>query len=604
MFKIDSTNLIERIGKLSTGEIVNLINYKPEKIDEPERKLLLKFFSNLDRPVFYSHLQGILSGAIGSMHSRAPEDIRTMVANILKKNENLRNGFQELNIPDMVHSLGLDFFDRVFSEYGDDSIAQFAPLNVGFENVSLFQAMIIFKRRLLAGIEKSTRYKNYDKRDMDGNYQYYIDNLIVESGLEKEFREITDNLFNLYSDLMNTSEGPGKKLRNNLTAELSFVPFVQKVQEALYKRKLPSATAEELEAAYKKTIRAMHLDTIRHILPLSTKNMLAVQLNTQTLRDLLIEGSAIPTTESVAITELLRRELEPLVGPLIKDVNPCSPNDKNATRAKKAVAFRYQTELAGNSSTKPCSRDASSAYENPFKIMDNKLGLSVELSTKDTIEDLVEAILKERNPSKSLSESRDIVSKLTSSDKEELILNYAGILQGLRTDRRLKPGRAFERMGFDLSILAPVGEIRDLRRHRMMTYLDPLQFNPNLGFFIPDVLKNNGIKDQLIEGYAKAAGLWTLLSERINPYVATYALPMATLQHMHLYVNLRELHHICELRTQPGAHANYKRVSQMIYLGLKQVFPIAEKTMIFVDEGTEIDYGRAVQELRAFRKKQ
>ena len=80
-------------------------------------------------------------------------------------------------------------------------------------------------------------------------------------------------------------------------------------------------------------------------------------------------------------------------------------------------------------------------------------------------------------------------------------------------------------------------------------------------------------------------------------------MPLASFQQMQLTVNLRELHHILELRTQPGAHINYKRACQMIYLAAREFFPLLDKTLVFLDRSTEIDYGRGLQELRARRKK-
>lgn len=612
----------------SDKNLLEFLDYRADEFNPSEKELLSKLFSNLDKPVFFFPYISILSGAIGSMSSRAVEPLRKTAANLLNKNPQFRKGLSQLNIPDMVNILGEDFFRRVFSEYGDDSIAQMVPLAVGEENVSMLHAMHLLHHRLLAGIEKSTRYRRYDKK-VDGKYMYVVDPLIKMAGLEETFRSIIDNSFDLYSSLCN-SESLGCLVLNGIKEKvLPFELFRDEVGKALKLRGSTPAADSELEEAYSKTIRAMHLDTVRHSLPLATSTLLTLQLNAQNIRDLIISGYATPTGESIILTELLKREAGKYIEHLLVDVDPNSSDDVFRSRALKFIQYKSKTGLVGRitqvipGNSEGFQEDKELApgqykvqhHLGYVKIMDPIFGFEVEVSSKNNIDDLVAGILMERNPSMSFGDANRQVYNLIRDDEKSgrrldtrimsldekirLVKEYVGE----RENRRHKPGRAFENAAFNISIKLPIGEIRDIRRHRILTNLDPGYFSHELGFFVSPVLREIGLEDKLLQQYNEMGKLYDNALEKINPWVASTALPLAAFEWMNLTINFRELHHILELRTQPGAHINYKRVCQMIACGInKYLNGISKETLRFLDTSTEIDYGRAVQELRTMRK--
>lgn len=625
--------LLEENLRQKDEELSNTLQYTKDDLQEANKENLLKLVSNLDKSIFFFKNQGILTGAFGSKYSRTSENMRPVIQKLMNEESKNSEGFKQLNIPDDVNLFGYDFFDRVYSEYGDDSIAQMVPLTVGFEQISMLYAMSLFHHRLLAGIEKSTRYKEFDKK-INNKYQYYTPNEFEKVGLKEEFEKITNNLFDVYSQAINKKKDIGKKVYDALTQKI--LPkeiFRSEVEKAVKERGWDSATDEELDKAYDKTIRAMHIDNVRHILPLATRTSLALQLNAQSLREVIMSSYATPTTESVVLSEILRREGEKFVGPLIKDLNLLSKDEKDRQRAEDYINFKHETGKVGIENYKnevlnnytlvregldkefgfelkaysfeerPQSFVTKENREDHFvHVKDLNSNFEANIALKVSLNEIVKSILKEGNPSASYADIEKYVRHLSTDERKNIALEYAGITNGLRKNRRHKPGRAFENANFDISIKIPVGEIRDLRRHRILTLYDSGFFDNNLGYYISPALKIAGCEEIVKKAYEEAGKFYEKASKETNQFVASYVLPFATYSWMNMTVNLRELHHMLELRTQPGAHGNYKKICQMIYAGLKTRAPFIGETMIFVDKSTEIDYGRALQELRTFRK--
>ena len=77
---------------------------------------------------------------------------------------------------------------------------------------------------------------------------------------------------------------------------------------------------------------------------------------------------------------------------------------------------------------------------------------------------------------------------------------------------------------------------------------------------------------------------------------------MAYNMHWYFHVNLRCLQWLCELRSSPAGHPNYRFIAQELAKQVSKVFPSFEKFFKFVDyEGYEL--GRLGQEIRIVEKR-
>jgi thymidylate synthase ThyX len=109
-----------------------------------------------------------------------------------------------------------------------------------------------------------------------------------------------------------------------------------------------------------------------------------------------------------------------------------------------------------------------------------------------------------------------------------------------------------------------------------------------------------GLEKEYIEAMYKAKMVFDTIAAEL-PEEAQYVVPMAYNVRWYFQVNLRALQWLCELRSQPAGHPNYRFVAQTLAKQVCQVFPAFERFFKFVDfDG--YDLGRLGQEQRKVDK--
>ena len=134
---------------------------------------------------------------------------------------------------------------------------------------------------------------------------------------------------------------------------------------------------------------------------------------------------------------------------------------------------------------------------------------------------------------------------------------------GERTNRRHKPGRAFERTGYRFDVLADYGAFRDLQRHRMLT-IEWQALTPKHGYEVPDSVEEAGERDAFVQAMERSAALHGAMAFRF-PEQASYAVSLAYRLRFVMQMNAREAMHLIELRTTPQGHPAYRHVAQEMH---------------------------------------
>ena len=136
---------------------------------------------------------------------------------------------------------------------------------------------------------------------------------------------------------------------------------------------------------------------------------------------------------------------------------------------------------------------------------------------------------------------------------------------GDRTNRRHRPGRAFERTAYRFDVLTDYGAFRDLQRHRLLT-LEWQPLTPRHGYTEPEAIAEAGGARRLEPHRWTAPPTFTTPSSRpgLKP-VAPYAVAMAYRVRFYMEMNAREAMHLIELRTAPQGHPAYRRVCQQMH---------------------------------------
>jgi thymidylate synthase ThyX len=88
----------------------------------------------------------------------------------------------------------------------------------------------------------------------------------------------------------------------------------------------------------------------------------------------------------------------------------------------------------------------------------------------------------------------------------------------------------------------------------------------------------------------------------LGPAVAQYVVPLAFRVRWYFRVNLREIYHLCELRTTPQGHSDYRWVAQEMFSRVQEVHPELAKYATFVDMGPGDELERRQAERRLDEK--
>tara|TARA_B100000745_G_scaffold273771_2_gene202331 strand:+ start:16 stop:591 length:576 start_codon:yes stop_codon:yes gene_type:complete len=175
---------------------------------------------------------------------------------------------------------------------------------------------------------------------------------------------------------------------------------------------------------------------------------------------------------------------------------------------------------------------------------------------------------------------------------------------GNRTNRRHKPGRAFERATYRFDVLSDYGAFRDLQRHRLLT-LEWQNLTPAHGFTEPAAIEEVGALNDWQKVMTTTADLYDTLITRGLERIASYAVSMAYRVRFYMQMNAREAMHLIELRSAPQGHPAYRRVSQKMHklIGEQAGHQAVAAAMKFADH-SEIDLERLKAERASEKRRQ
>ena len=537
------------------------MTYFEEPFTSAETAVLTRFFTNVDRPVFaLINLPEVVKGALFARYSRSAKSVRRLfldefIADATSGIEAIATNLKGADpLVDLRRAEGL--YQRVFFEYGDDSVAQLGGVHLACEQASNILTKVLEWGRLAAYLEQSTRYIAYDAR-LGDRYRYLVPPEIAASPLAGKYLEHMEASFAIYSDLV---------------ASLT----------AFFEQRFPKQ-ATDSNMVWTSTIRAKACDTARGLLPASTLSNVGIYGTGQAYEMALMRMQAHPLDEVRRYGQMMLEELRKVIPSFLTRVD----------LPDRGVAWsRYlDTTRTGLEALAPGTWDDPHPGEQPAKVTLTDWDPNAE--TK-----LAAAALY------AVSELADTdllayVEGLSAKERSRII----GALVGDRSNRRYKPGRAFERPFYRFDISCDFGAFRDLQRHRMMT-LDWQRLSTRLGYMVPDDLEEAGGRDRFVGLLDRAGELYELTRDQLGPDVAQYVVPFAFHIRFMMEMNAREAMHLIELRTQPAGHPSYRQVAAEMHRQIGEVaghHAIAD-AMKFVDHSA-VDLERLESERRAEQKR-
>ncbi len=303
-------------------------------------------------------------------------------------------------------TIGLDraneLYQRIFFEYGDDSVAQLGGVHLACEQASNVLTKVLERGRLMSYLEQSTRYLGYDRRLANGHYRYYRDHDLLESRLGARYVGDMDRMFDTYGALL--------------------------VEMTDYVGRTHPKTERDTDFVYRQAIRAKALDSVRGLLPASSLSNLGIYASGQSYEQLILRMRAHPLAEVRSYAEMMLEELRKVVPSFLRRLDV--PERGGAWVSYLRDTRRHTEDLVDT------LFEDDPLEEDPPRVRLIDFDPEGETRTLEAILTEVAAV--------SDFDARRRVASLNEAERRTLLRTYAGD----RRNRRHRPGRAFERTSY------------------------------------------------------------------------------------------------------------------------------------------------------------
>jgi thymidylate synthase ThyX len=415
-------------------------------------------------------------------------------------------------------------FREIADELTDEKSAEFhEKWVVGYGHASVAEHAVLHIAlenisRLATECIESNRLASYTEKST--RYQkwalggYHLPREVVDGPQEPIYRKCCDHLFQAYQD--------------------SLEPVRQ-----LIRKRFPRREGES-DTSWENRTRSKYVDACRFLLPAAALANVGMTINARALGHAIRKMLSHPLTEVQEIGQAVKESAQQEVPTLVK----------YADRVPYLIATRddltdHATKL-GLDQNNELLRLISYDPEAELRVM------AAALYAQGTC---------------SFNSALMHVRSLGEGERRELAET---ILGGL--DKFDIPLREMEHATYTFEVLVDQGAYLELKRHRMMTQT-PQRLTAELGYAVPKLITEAGFEstfreamDVALEAYQKIAG-W-------NPYVAAYLIPNAFNRRLLMTLNLREVYHLCELRSQSNAHFSIRRLALLMVELVREAHPL------------------------------
>jgi thymidylate synthase ThyX len=535
--------------------------YADERFSPDEEAVLRRYVTNLDLPVFaLVNLPEVVKGALFARYSRSPKNLRRLFLDEFVGDLDVSG---DASVDATVGlSRAEQLYQRVFIEYGDDSVAQLGGVHLACEQSSNILSKVLEWGRLMAYLEQSTRYIAYDQRLQNGHYRYHRPPELLDSPHGARYVGEIDRVFDTYGALL---------------------PALQ----AWVAERFPQQPGDS-DFVYRQATKAKSLDALRGLLPAASLSNIGMYGTGQAYEQLLLRMRAHPLPEARTYADMMLAELRKVIPSFLQRVDVPERGGEwssylDATRRDTArMVARLWPDLGPDG----------------WGDVDDE---QPEVTLLDFDPDGEEKVLVAACFSHlgcSEHEAARRVARLGHDERVGLLRAYVGD----RRNRRHRPGRAFERTGYRFELVTDYGAFRDLQRHRMLT-IEWQKLGIALGYDLPELVVEAGLAERYDAAIHRAENLYRSLLPDF-PEQASYAVALAHRIRYVMDFNAREAMHLIELRSGAQGHPSYRRVAQQMHRAIAETagHRAVADAMSFVDHGTT-DLERLESERRAERRR-
>ena len=485
-----------------------------EHFTQEEQTALEPYFGNSNSSVFVlTNLPEVVKGALFARYSRSAKSVRRLFL------DEFLGALTEENTKDDGLGPGEEraerLYNRVFNEYGDDSVSQLGGAHIACEGISNVLTKILERGRLMAYLEQSTRYVPYTDRP-NGQWKYVIPSEITDKADYTTFKTTLDRAFKVYAN------------------------WIESAQQ--YFRTRNPQTTDDPDSVYNAVIRAKALDTLRGLLPAATRSNVGVYGSGQAYEALLLKMRGHPLSEAREVASLMLPELRKVIPAFLQRVD----------RENRGIRWSNYLSNCEGATRELSAKLTTSPNENSDEVTLSDFDPDGEIK--------VVAAALYAGSTLSHSQLLRLARTMSTEDRIQVLRAYVGN----RTNRRHQPGRAFEHATYAFDVLSDYGAFRDLQRHRILT-IDWQDLSTLHGHTRPEAIEDIGALDDWNRVMDEASDLSKLLTRRYSSLTAQYAVSMAYRIRFYMKMNAREAMHVIELRTAPQGHPAYRRVCQKMH---------------------------------------
>ena len=531
-----------------------MTRYAVESFTPDEAEILRRYFTNLDLPVFaLTNLPEVVKGALFARYSRSAKSLRRLFLDEFVGELDMEG---DLTVD---ATMGLtraeDLYQKVFFEYGDDSVAQLGGVHLACEQSSNLLTKILEWGRLMAYLEQSTRYIAYDTRLGNGRYRYYRDPHVLKSGLGTRYVGDMDRMFDTYAELLPVMNAHFAKVHPQQAGDSDFV--------------------------WRQAVKAKAFDALRGLLPAASLSNVGIYGTGQAYEQLLIRMAAHPLPEAREYAALMLTELRKVIPSFLTRVD--RPDRGGAwsdyLRANRSAMDEMADKLFGHTDLEPRSGVTLVNWDPEGE---DRMIAAMLYSHTDVPDDVV----------------LNRVRQMSSAEKVAVVKAYVGE----RGNRRHRPGRALETVWYRFDLLTDYGAFRDLQRHRMLS-IEWQPLSPLHGYDVPEAVVDAGRGVDFDESMERSALLHDeLLAD--YPNQAGYAVALAYKVRYAMTLNARAAMQMLELRTERQGHPSYRKVCQDMHtlIGEQAGHHAVAEMMSYVDH-EDYDLERLESERRSEAKR-
>ncbi len=498
-----------------------------DTFSESEQKILSPFFTNMDKNVFVLvNMPEVIKGTLFSRYSRSDKSVRRILLDEFITNKDIfttNNGEANIAPSTLAKEKAEAFYDRVLVGYGDDSVAELAGAHIACEAESSLVGDILTDSRIgISPLEKSARYVLFDKK-VNGRYLWYREPRIMASEHSKLYEELMNKVFDRYA---------------------KWIPVVID-----YVKKVTPRDPTASDRAFDSACRAKACDILKNMLTASRLTNIGLYGNGRAYEYLITKLYSAGLTEATELGHKIHDELAKVIPSFVK----------RAQESEYIVNRRKDMEVFASTQKTEAPHDT----EKYVKLVDYE---------KDGEEKVLAAMLYQYSHAP-LLQLRQAVKDMDQERRKGLIHAYLS----KRRNRRDKAGRALENTFYTFEVCSNYGMFRDLHRHRALT-IERQMITASLGYDVPEELRQVELYDEYKALMEEAKGVYSRIAADM-PIEAQYAVPRSFHIRYYMKMNLREVYHLAELRSQKQGHPDYRKIAQKMKLLVDEAHPTLSQYM-------------------------